>query len=70
MEGDVLVTINDATTLISSVGFPICMCGAMFWYMIKENEAHKAESSEMKSAINALEIAIIKLTDKLSNTSN
>lgn len=61
------MTINDVTTLISSVGFPICMCGAMFWYMIKENESHKAESSEMKSAINALEIAIIKLTDKLTD---
>lgn len=61
------MTINDVTTLISSVGFPICMCGAMFWYMIKENEAHKAESSEMKSAINALEIAITKLTDKIAN---
>ena len=43
------------------------MCGAMFWYMMKENESHKAESSEMKSAINALEIAITKLTDKLTN---
>ena len=61
------MTINDATTLISSVGFPICMCGAMFWYMINENEAHKAESSEMKSAINALEIAITKLTDKITS---
>lgn len=61
------MTINDVTTLISSVGFPICMCGAMFWYMIKENESHKAESAEMKSAINALEIAIIKLTDKLTD---
>lgn len=61
------MTVNDITTLISSVGFPICMCGAMFWYMIKENESHKAESSEMKSAINALEIAITKLTDKLTN---
>lgn len=61
------MTINDVTTLISSVGFPICMCGAMFWYMTKENESHKAESSEMKSAINALEIAITKLTDKLTN---
>lgn len=61
------MTINDVTTLISSVGFPICMCGAMFWYMIKENESHKAESVEMKSAINALEIAIIKLTDKLTD---
>ena len=61
------MTINDVTTLISSVGFPICMCGAMFWYMIKENESHKAEASEMKSAINALAIAITKLTDKLAN---
>lgn len=61
------MTINDVTTLISSVGFPICMCGAMFWYMIKENESHKAEASEMKSAINALEIAITRLTDKLTN---
>lgn len=61
------MAINDVTTLISSVGFPICMCGAMFWYMIKENESHKAEASEMKSAINALEIAITKLTDKLTD---
>ena len=43
------------------------MCGAMFWYMMKENESHKTEASEMKSAINALEIAITKLTDKLTN---
>jgi hypothetical protein len=43
------------------------MCGAMFWYMIKENESHKAESNEMRSAINALEVAITRLTDKLTN---
>ena len=61
------MTINDVTTLISSVGLQICMCGAMFWYMMKENESHKAEASEMKSAINALEIAITRLTDKLTN---
>ena len=61
------MTVNDVTTLISSVGFPICMCGARFWYMIKENESHKAEASEMKSAINALEVAITRLTDKLTN---
>lgn len=61
------MTINDVTTLISSVGFPVCMCGAMFWYMIKESESHKAESNEMRSAINALEVAITKLTDKLTN---
>lgn len=42
------------------------MCGAMFWYMIKENESHEAESFEMRTAINSLEIAITKLTDRLT----
>lgn len=59
------MTVNDIATLISTVGFPICMCGAMFWYMIKQNEQHKEETDSMKSAINALEIAITKLTDSL-----
>lgn len=60
------MTVNDVTTLISTVGFPICMCGAMFWYMIKQNEQHKEETDAMKTAINSLEIAITKLTDKLN----
>lgn len=62
------MTVTDITTLVSSVGFPICMCGAMFWYMIKQNESHKEETDAMKAAINALEIAITKLTDKLNNS--
>lgn len=27
------------TNLISTVGFPIVVCGAMFWYMVTENRA-------------------------------
>lgn len=59
------MTVNDVTTLISSVGFPICMCAAMFWYMIEQNKSHKEETDAMKNAINALEIAITKLTDSI-----
>lgn len=58
----------DAQTLmtaISTLGFPICMCGALFWYMIKQNELHQNESKEMRTAINSLEEAILKLTERL-----
>lgn len=59
------MTLNDVSTLISTVGFPICMCGAMFWYMIKQNDAHKEETNAMKDVINELKIAITQLTDSL-----
>lgn len=37
---------------ISSYGFPIVACVAMFWYMNKEREAHQAEIKELTSALN------------------
>lgn len=59
------MTVSDLTTLITSVGFPVVMCGALFWYMIQQNNQHSEESKGMREAINALEKAIIQLTDKL-----
>lgn len=56
------MTVNDITVLVSTLGFPICMCGAMFWYMIKQNENHATESTQMRDAIAALKIAITELT--------
>lgn len=52
-------------TAVSTLGFPICMCGALFWYMVKQNELHQNESKEMREAINKLEEAILKLTERL-----
>lgn len=59
------MTVNDIITIIQSVGFPVVMCGALFWYMITQTKEHAAESKEMREAINALNVAITKLTDKL-----
>lgn len=28
------MTVNDITQVITSVGFPIVCCGALFWYII------------------------------------
>lgn len=58
--------VQEIVAAISTVGFPIVMCGALFWYMIKQNEMHQTESREMKDAINALKIAIIQLTERIT----
>lgn len=59
------MTVNDIISLIQSVGFPVVMCGALFWYMINQTKEHAAESKEMRDAINALNVAITKLADRL-----
>lgn len=59
------MTVNDVISLIQSVGFPVVMCGALFWYMINQTKEHAAESKEMRDAINALNVAITKLADRL-----
>lgn len=58
--------VQEIVAAISTVGFPIVMCGALFWYMIKQNEMHQTESREMKDAINALKIAILQFTERIT----
>lgn len=36
---------------ISTVGFPIAMCGIMLWFLWKEQESHKAEMLSLKEVI-------------------
>lgn len=56
---------NEIVKLFGNEFFPCIMCGLLFWQMVKQNEQHKEETDSMKQAINSLEEAIIKLTDKL-----
>lgn len=42
---------TDVVTIISNLGFPIAMCGALFWYMVKQREAHKEETDHLKDTI-------------------
>lgn len=62
--------INAVTTAISTLGFPIVMCGAMFRYMIKEKDAHKEEMSSMTEALNNNTIILQKLCDRLDGEKN
>lgn len=39
---------NTIIQIISSLGFPIVMCGALFWYMVKQRQAHQEETEHLK----------------------
>lgn len=43
--------VNVIIQAISTVGFPIVMCGIMFWFLNKEQENHKAEMLSLKEVI-------------------
>ena len=56
---------NEITTAVSSLGFPIVMCGALFWYQIKSNEEHKEEVDRLRTALENNTLALQMLCDKL-----
>ena len=56
---------NTIVQLVGSLGFPIVMCGALFWRMVKSDEQHKEEMDKLSEALNNNTIAITKLSDNL-----
>jgi hypothetical protein len=57
--------VNAIAALVSSVGFPIVACGALFWKMNKDNEQRTAESNKLSEAINNNTLAMTRLLDKI-----
>lgn len=57
--------VNSLIQLVSSLGFPIVCCGALFCKMVKTDEQHKEEMDKVTEALNNNTIALTKLSDKL-----
>lgn len=57
--------INMITQLIGSLGFPIVMCGALFWKIHDQDKKHAEESQKFVQAINNNTEALTKLIDTL-----
>lgn len=53
------------TQLVGSLGFPIVCCGALFWYLVKEKDAHKEEMEELRKSVEANTTAIYALCQHL-----
>ena len=55
-----VATLDEVVKAISSVGFPIVMCGVLFWYIYKVE-------SKLTEAINSLTIVITEIKTTLGN---
>lgn len=62
--------INELSTLISTLGFPIAMCLIMCYYINKINDAHKEETDKFAEALNNNTVVLQKLCDKLDSEVN
>lgn len=56
---------NAIIQIVGSLGFPIVMCGALFWRQVKSDEQHKEEMDKLSEALNNNTQAIIKLSNNL-----
>ena len=58
---------NDVVSIISTVGFPIAACVALFWQSNQMQKQHKEEMDGVKEALNNNTLVVQKLVDKLGD---
>lgn len=51
MKGSDLMDYDIIINAISTLGFPIVVCAALFWYVNKQNENHKEEITALRTTI-------------------
>ena len=61
------MNVNDVTTLIGSLGFPIVASGALFWLNIKTNEMYTKSMEQMRKSIDDNSHMIDTLTNTLGH---
>lgn len=60
-----MTDMNVILQAISTVGFPICACGALFWMVNKQDESHKQEINSLRSVLEANTQALTELRDMI-----
>ena len=61
------MTINDIVSIISTVGFPIVACGAMFWKINKQDTQHKEEMITLAKAIDNNTVALTAMKEVIDS---
>ena len=56
-----VATLNEVVKAISSVGFPIVMCGVLFWYIYKVESKLTDALTELSTVIARLEAKFDKI---------
>lgn len=61
---------NELATLVSSLGFPIVMCGVMAWYIKNLTDTHKNEVLILQHSIEENTLKIVELIDSVKELIN
>lgn len=57
---------NDIVQIISTVGFPIVVSGALGWYIVRQADQHKTETQGFTDALNKNTLVLQQLTDTIA----
>ena len=60
-----LTAVSDLTSAISTVGFPIVMCLALFYYIWKCEEANRTQIEKLSDALDNNTSVIAKLLERM-----
>lgn len=58
---------NAVVQIVSTLGFPIVMCGVLVWLNVKQMNAHKESEENFTNALADNTKAYIELKDAISN---
>lgn len=47
------MNMNEIISLISNVGFPIAVCVALFYFMMKQEDRHRDENNKLSETVEA-----------------
>lgn len=61
-----MMDVNIVLQAISTVGFPICACGALFWMVNKQDEQHRHEVDQLRQVLEANTQALTELKDMIT----
>ena len=61
--------VSAITQMISTLGFPVVMCAALFWKLDKSDEQHKEEIGKLSESLNNNTVVMEKLLVKLGGES-
>lgn len=59
------MNVNEINTLVSSLGFPIVACGALFWLNLKTSDTYVKTIAEMRKTIEDNTRMVQTLIDKM-----
>ena len=64
-EGKEMENIDIVLNAITTVGFPIVMCGILLWYIYKNQKNHKEEVTHLTGAIQNNTVVMEKILTKI-----